>query len=101
MSHFSTILTGEEEAARFTLMVQIPPKKGPRMTVASHASDRTKDFGRDEHEIEINDFILKVSKAIEDARSKMSDEEREEADRKAKTILENATSDASGSRRSA
>ena len=80
-------------------MAELPPKKGPRMTVAGNKSDKTKDFGQGENETEIKDFILKMSNAIEEARSKMSDEEREEADRKAAAILENATSGASGSRR--
>jgi hypothetical protein len=80
-------------------MVQLPPKKGPRMTVTSQRTSNNQDLGRDP---EIDAFIRKVGSVIEDARSKMSDEDREEADRKAKAILEgSSTVAASASRRSA
>jgi septal ring factor EnvC (AmiA/AmiB activator) len=69
------------------------------MTVSSHTSDKTKDFGRDE--AEISAFIHKVGAAIDEARSKMSDQEREEADRQASAILERASDAATGPRRSA
>lgn len=82
-------------------MVQLPPKKGPRMTVASDKTDRTKNFGRDELETELNTFALNVHNAIQDARSKMTDERREEADREAQAIFERASSAAARSRRSA
>lgn len=71
------------------------------MTVSGHALDKTKDLGKDEIDSEISDFILKVSNAIEGARAQMSDEEREQADRRAQAILENATSGSTASRRRA
>ena len=71
------------------------------MTVSTNAKDRVSDFGRDELDTEISAFMHKVGSVIDEARSKMSDEERDAADRKAKAILEESTSGASGSRRSA
>ena len=70
------------------------------MTVSSQRSGKNQDTGRD---TEIDAFLRRVGSVIEDARSKMSDEEREEADRKAKAILEASSSSASASasRRSA
>jgi hypothetical protein len=49
----------------------------------------------------LNAFILKVGNVIEEARSKMSDQDRDEADRKAEAILKAASDASSGSRRSA
>ena len=68
-------------------MVRFPPKKGPRMTVASQGTDRTQDFGQDELDAALNALAPKVYDAIEDARSKMTEEEREKADRNADIIL--------------
>jgi len=68
---------------------------------AGQKTDKTQDFGRDEHDIEIDRFIRKVGNAIDVARSKMSDKDREEADRKADVILKNASDAASARRRSA
>ena len=70
------------------------------MTAAAHA-DKTQDFGRDELDIRMDKFIRKVGDAIDDARSKMSDKDREEADRKSDAILKNASDAASARRRSA
>jgi hypothetical protein len=81
-------------------MVQLPPRKGPRMTVASERN-KTQDFGRDELETEVNAFARKIHKAIEGARSKMTDKEREEADRNAEVIFENASSAAKRPQKSA
>ena len=58
------------------------------MTVASQGTDRTQDFGQDELDAALNALALKVYDAIEDARSKMTEEEREKADRNADIILE-------------
>jgi len=71
------------------------------MTVASQRTDKTQDFGRDELETELNAFALNVHTAIEDARSRMSDERREEADRKAEAIFEKANSASKRSQRTA
>ena len=98
---FSTFLRREEKRKGVSLMVQLPPKKGPRMTAGIQGTNKTHDFGRDEHEVEMNRFIRKVGTVIEEARCKMSDQERKEADRKADTILKNASDAASARRRSA
>jgi hypothetical protein len=71
------------------------------MTVAIEGTDRTQDFGRDELETELNTFALNVHNAIQDARSKMSDERRAEADTKAAAIFERANSGAKRSQRTA
>lgn len=52
-----------------------------------------------EHGLDV--FANKVHSAIEDARSKMSEEEAEEADRKAKAIFDRASGAAKSSRHSA
>jgi len=69
------------------------------MTAGTQGKDKTHDFGRDEDDVEMNRFIRKVGNVIEDARSKMSDAERKEADRKAEAILRSASAAASASRR--
>lgn len=78
-----------------------PPKKGPhRMATAS--KPRTNEGITDrELDLEVDGFVKKVHATIQDARSKMSDEEVERADQKAKTILNRATSAAKSSRHSA
>jgi len=95
MPRFSTILTQghvcEAEGERVTVMVRLPPKKGPRMTVVSQRTGKNQDTGRDEFETRLDAFARKTHDAIEDARSRMTDADREEADRKAKAILERAT----------
>jgi hypothetical protein len=82
-------------------MVQLPPKKGPRMTVAGQKIDRTQDFGQDEMEAALNALVFKTQNAIEGARSQMTDAEREEADRKALAILKTANSAAGSSQKTA
>jgi hypothetical protein len=72
-------------------MAKLPPKKGPRMTVASHAAQGNRDIERDQFESELDASADSVLDAIEVARSKMTDSEREVADRKADAILNSAT----------
>ena len=50
---------------------------------------------------EIGSFVQKLHGTIQDARSKMTDEELAEADKKAKAILDRATSAAKASRHTA
>jgi len=71
------------------------------MTAGAQGTNKAQDFGRDEHDIELDKFVRKVGNAIDTARSKMSDKDREEADRKAAAILKNANDGASARRRSA
>jgi len=80
-------------------MVQFPPKKGPRMTVASEMSNRTRDFGQDEMDAALNALVFKTQNAIERVRSQMTDAEREEADRRALAILKTANSAAGSSQK--
>lgn len=54
-----------------------------------------------ELEAGLNAFAKKVHSAIEEARSKMSDEEQREADRKAKAIFDRASAAAKSSQHSA
>lgn len=53
---------------------------------------------RSEFDAELDAFAKKVHGAIQEARSKMSDEEVEKADREAKAILDSATASARPSR---
>jgi len=69
------------------------------MTVAPSKKDKTQDFGQDEIETELNAFALKVHKAVEDARSKMSEERREEVDDAVEAIFAKANAAAGSSRR--
>jgi hypothetical protein len=71
------------------------------MTAGAQKIDKTLDFGRDEHDIEMDSFICKVGSVIDEARSKMSAKDRKAADRKADSILKNATDASSARRRSA
>jgi hypothetical protein len=61
------------------------------MTVESQRIGKNQDLGRDEFEARLDAFARKTHDAIEDARSRMTDADREEADRKAQAILERAT----------
>lgn len=83
-------------------MAALPPKKGPRMTrVADQKNLRQEDLENLEFEREVDAFARKVHNAIEDARGKMSDEDRERADRNAEAILKNASDAASRQRKRA
>jgi hypothetical protein len=82
-------------------MTKLPSKKGPRMTVASHAAQSNQDIERDQFEAELDASADSVFNAIEKARSKMTDGERELADKNADAILKSATESAKRSRRRA
>jgi vacuolar-type H+-ATPase subunit H len=51
-----------------------------------------------EPDADLDALVHKLNEAIEDARSKMTDKQRQEADRRADAILERASSSASVSR---
>jgi hypothetical protein len=96
------MLAQESKERAHTVMVRLPPKKGSRMTtVASQRTGKNQDAGRDELETQISDLARKTYAAIEAARSKMSEEERDEADRKARIILERSSAVSSDQRHSA
>ncbi len=79
-------------------MASTPPKKGPHKTMSCKpsASPRLSDQQIEE---EIKAFAEKAQSAIENARSKMSAEERAKADRNADAIFDRASAAAKGSRR--
>lgn len=76
-----------------------PPKKGPKMATAHKPTDD--DFADRELDSGFDAFATKLHSTIEEARSKMSDEEVEEADRKAKAIFDRANAVAKSPRHSA
>ena len=71
------------------------------MTVASRAAQSNRDIERDQFEAELDASADNVLSAIEIARSKMTDSEREIADKNADAILNSATDAAKRSRRRA
>lgn len=78
-----------------------PPKKGPhRMTTACKPETRD-DVARRELSKEVDAFAQKAHNAIQEARSKMTEEERQKADQEAKKILDRATSTAKSSQHTA
>jgi hypothetical protein len=101
LASFSTILThGVSQRPKrdaVTVMAKLPPKKEPKMTVASERTGRAQD----NFELEASSLARKTHAAIEAARSKMTDTEREEADGKARAILERSSASSSERQRSA
>jgi hypothetical protein len=76
-----------------------PPKKGPgRMKTAQEAPEQISDR---EVDATIRGFAEKAHSIIQKARSKMTPEERERADRNADTILEDASAAAKRAQRRA
>ena len=71
-------------------------KKGPHTVTASKSaiSKEEKKFQAD-----VNSFIRKVHRVIQQARAKMTDKQVEKADREAAAILRNASDAPTGSRR--
>jgi hypothetical protein len=69
------------------------------MTVESQRIGKNQDTGRDE--IGISALARKTYDVIEAARSKMTPAERDEADRKARVILERSSAASSGRQRTA
>jgi hypothetical protein len=78
-----------------------PPKKGPRRMTTTCKPETEEEAIRSEFEAELNAFAKKVHGTIQEARSKMSDEEVDKADREAKSILESSTSTSKPSQHSA
>lgn len=76
-----------------------PPKKGPSMATAYKLTDD--EIAARELEDDIAAFAAKAHSTIQEARSKMSEKERIEADEKAKVIFGRATSAAKSARRRA
>lgn len=75
-----------------------PPKKGPNRMATAYKPDTHEDRELDS---ETDSFVKKLHATIQDARSKMTDEEVAKADEEAKAILNRATSAAKSSRHTA
>lgn len=82
-------------------MAHKSPKKGPHRVTTASKPNTNQEFERQELDSEVNDFIAKVHGAIQNARTKMSDEEVEKADKEAAAILKAASDAAKSSRHSA
>jgi hypothetical protein len=67
-------------------------KKGPHRVATASKLETNEELIRSDFESELDSFATKVHGVIQEARSKMTDEEVEKADREAKAILESATS---------
>jgi hypothetical protein len=80
---------------------QKSPKKGPHRMATAHKPNFRQEVEDSELDNEVDAFLGKVHATIQDARSKMSDEELAKADKKAKAVLDRATSAAKSSRHSA
>jgi hypothetical protein len=78
-----------------------PPKKGPGHVTSARKPESRGDILDRELEIEVNAFTQKVQNAIEEARGKMTEADREKADREAKIILDRASAAAKSSRHTA
>lgn len=78
-------------------MAKLPLKKGPRMTTCLH-TDHTNEEVIDD---EVASFAYKLHDAIEEARSRMTEKEREKADRGANVVLDEASAAVQRSRRRA
>lgn len=75
---------------------QNPPKKGPRrMATAYKPTDKLAD---DNLDADVDSFIMKLHSTVQEARSKMSDEEVEKADEEARSIFDQASAAAKGAR---
>lgn len=77
-----------------------PPKKGPHRMATAH-KPRVSEIEDSELDADLNAFAKKLHSTIQDARSKMSDEEMAQADAEAKTILTRASAAAKSSRHTA
>ena len=76
------------------------PKKGPHRMTTACKPETKEQSARREFEAEVDEFFQNVHSTIEDARSRMSEDEREKADQEAKAILE-STSSSKGKQRTA
>jgi hypothetical protein len=75
-----------------------PLKKGPNRMATAYKPDTREDRELDS---ETDSFVRKLHATIQNARSKMTDEEVAKADKDAKAILNHATSAAKSSRHTA
>ena len=80
-------------------MAKLPPKKRPRMTRLESQAARNQEEA--DFEATLDASADRVFDAIEKARGKMTDSERELADKNAAAILERATDPAERSQRRA
>jgi hypothetical protein len=72
-------------------MVQLPPKKGPRVTrLPSHAGMSQEEIEKNELEAKLNAHADEDFRALEKARAKLSPAEQEELDRDVEAILKKA-----------
>jgi len=78
-----------------------PQKKGPRSMKTAYRPGANAEVSHKELEGELNSFFKKVHGEIQKARSKMTDEEVERADREADSILKAASEKTKPARHSA
>jgi hypothetical protein len=78
-----------------------PRKKGPHRMATAHKPQFPNDLDDPTLDAELDAFVRKVHGTVEDARSKMSDEDVANADKSAKAIFDRATSAAKSSRHTA
>lgn len=76
------------------------PKKGPHRMTTACKPETNEQVARREFKAEVDAFFEEVHSVIQNARNRMTDEERDKADKEAKAILE-STSASKGKRRSA
>lgn len=76
-------------------------KKGPQSVKTSRKPETSDELERQEFEAELDTFAEKVHGVIEEARAKMTDREREKADKAADAILRSAISGSKPSRHTA
>lgn len=85
----------------FRLMAHKPRKKGPHKVTTASKPTNDMELERQELEAEVKSFITRVHGSIQSARTKMSDEQIEKADKEAEAILKAASDTAKASRHSA
>jgi len=78
-----------------------PPKKGPSRMATAYKPETRAEIADRELDSEVDTFVQKLHATIQEARSKMSDDEVAKADREAKAVLDRATSAAKSSRHTA
>jgi hypothetical protein len=82
-------------------MAQKSSKKGPHSVKTTRKPQVDRNLAPREFLAEVNAFIADVHETIQEARSKMSAEDVERADKKAEAILKGASDSAKSSRRTA
>jgi hypothetical protein len=76
-------------------------KKGPHSVKTTRTPDTDEVLAPQEFEAELDAFFADVHETIQDARSRMSDEDVARADKDAEAILKAASDSAKSSRRTA